>query len=51
MTILGARDIGISFGGIKAIDGVNFSVSPGQILSIIGPNGEVDAVNGLDATE
>ena len=39
MTILGARDIGISFGGIKAIDGVNFSVSPGQILSIIGPNG------------
>lgn len=39
MTILAARDIGISFGGIKAIDGVSFSVSPGQILSIIGPNG------------
>ena len=39
MTILAAKDIGISFGGIKAIDGVSFSVSPGQILSIIGPNG------------
>ena len=39
MTILAARDIGISFGGIKAIDGVSFEVSPGQILSIIGPNG------------
>jgi len=39
MTILAARDIGISFGGIKAIDGVSFSVSPGKILSIIGPNG------------
>ncbi len=39
MTILAARDIGISFGGVKAIDGVSFSVSPGQILSIIGPNG------------
>jgi branched-chain amino acid transport system ATP-binding protein len=39
MTILAAKDIGISFGGIKAIDGVGFSVSPGQILSIIGPNG------------
>lgn len=39
MTILAARDIGISFGGIKAIDGVSFSVSPGRILSIIGPNG------------
>lgn len=39
MTILAAKDIGISFGGIKAIDSVSFSVSPGQILSIIGPNG------------
>ncbi len=39
MTILAARDIGISFGGVKAIDGVSFSVSPGRILSIIGPNG------------
>ena len=39
MTILAARDIGISFGGVKAIDGVSFEVSPGQILSIIGPNG------------
>jgi branched-chain amino acid transport system ATP-binding protein len=39
MTILAARDIGISFGGVKAIDGVGFAVAPGQILSIIGPNG------------
>jgi branched-chain amino acid transport system ATP-binding protein len=39
MTILKATDIGISFGGVKAIDGVSFSVAPGQILSIIGPNG------------
>ena len=39
MTILAAKDIGISFGGIKAIDGVSFEVAPGQILSIIGPNG------------
>ncbi len=39
MTILAARDIGISFGGVKAIDGVSFSVAPGRILSIIGPNG------------
>jgi branched-chain amino acid transport system ATP-binding protein len=39
MTILAARDIGISFGGVKAIDGVSFSVAPGHILSIIGPNG------------
>jgi branched-chain amino acid transport system ATP-binding protein len=39
MTILAARDIGISFGGVKAIDGVSFAVAPSQILSIIGPNG------------
>ncbi len=38
-SLLEARDIGIAFGGIKAIDGVSFGVAPGQILSIIGPNG------------
>lgn len=39
MTILKATDIGISFGGVKAIDGVSLSVAEGQIFSIIGPNG------------
>ncbi|MES2030674.1 MAG: ABC transporter ATP-binding protein [Pseudomonadota bacterium] len=39
MTILKVSDIGISFGGLKAIDGVGFSVEAGQIFSIIGPNG------------
>lgn len=39
MTILEVSDIGISFGGLKAIDGVGFSVAAGEIFSIIGPNG------------
>ncbi len=39
MTILATDGIGISFGGVKAIDGVGFSVKQGQIFSIIGPNG------------
>ena len=39
MTILSASGIGISFGGVKAIDDVGFSVGKGQIFSIIGPNG------------
>ena len=39
MTILAAAGIGISFGGVKAIDDVGFSVKEGQIFSIIGPNG------------
>jgi branched-chain amino acid transport system ATP-binding protein len=39
MTALSAARIGISFGGIKAVDDVGFSVQEGQIFSIIGPNG------------
>ncbi|ACF03046.1 ABC transporter related [Rhodopseudomonas palustris TIE-1] len=39
MTLLKVSDVGISFGGVKAIDGVGFSVAPSEILSIIGPNG------------
>ena len=39
MSILKASEIGLSFGGIKAIDAVSFAVDAGQILSIIGPNG------------
>jgi branched-chain amino acid transport system ATP-binding protein len=39
MTVLKTRDIGIAFGGLKAIDGVSFSVKAGEIFSIIGPNG------------
>jgi branched-chain amino acid transport system ATP-binding protein len=37
--ILAVRDIGMSFGALKAVDGVSFSVNEGQILTVIGPNG------------
>jgi branched-chain amino acid transport system ATP-binding protein len=37
--ILAVRDIGISFGVLKAVDGVSFSVDEGQIFTVIGPNG------------
>jgi branched-chain amino acid transport system ATP-binding protein len=37
--ILAIKDVGISFGALKAIDGVSFAVNEGQILSVIGPNG------------
>jgi branched-chain amino acid transport system ATP-binding protein len=36
---LEVRDIGITFGGIKAASNVSFSASPGRITSVIGPNG------------
>jgi branched-chain amino acid transport system ATP-binding protein len=39
MSLLSVEGIGISFGGLKAIDDVGFTVSPGEIFSIIGPNG------------
>jgi ABC-type branched-subunit amino acid transport system ATPase component len=29
----------VRFGGVTAVDGLSFSVAPGEILSVIGPNG------------
>ena len=39
MSVLAVEDLGIAFGGVKAVDGVAFAVSGGEVLSIIGPNG------------
>jgi len=39
MTILEADRLSISFGGVRAIDGVSISIASGQVFSIIGPNG------------
>jgi branched-chain amino acid transport system ATP-binding protein len=36
---LTAEGIGISFGGLRALDGVGFRASAGEVLAIIGPNG------------
>lgn len=38
-TLLEVRNLSKSFGGLKAVQNVSFSVSEGQILGIIGPNG------------
>jgi branched-chain amino acid transport system ATP-binding protein len=39
MAILKVEDLSISFGGLKALSGVSFSVEKGEIYSVIGPNG------------
>jgi branched-chain amino acid transport system ATP-binding protein len=37
--LLDAGDVHLSFAGVKAIDGVSFHVSNGEVFAIIGPNG------------
>ncbi len=37
--VLETRDLGISFGGLKAVDGVNLKIQKNEIYGLIGPNG------------
>lgn len=39
MSILEVRNLGISFGGLRAVDNVNFNIEQGQLYGLIGPNG------------
>ncbi len=36
---LRCEDLGISFGGLKAVDGVTLEIRPGKITALVGPNG------------
>ena len=38
-TLLEVQGLGITFGGLRAVNDVSFSVRPGEIVSVIGPNG------------
>ena len=45
-------DISLSFGGIKALQGVDFEVKAGEIFAVIGPNGAgktslINSINGF----
>ncbi|WP_295044784.1 ABC transporter ATP-binding protein [uncultured Paracoccus sp.] len=37
--LLSIEGLGISFGGLRAVNDVSFTVRPGEITSVIGPNG------------
>ena len=43
--ILKVENLGITFGGLKAVQGVNLSVNQGEIIGLIGPRrGQDDSV-------
>ena len=37
--ILSAKDVRITFGGVRAADGVNLEIMPSEFVAIVGPNG------------
>ena len=37
--VLEVRDVKVHFGGVKAVDGISFDITPGRIFGILGPNG------------
>ena len=39
MTLLSVTNLGKSFGGVKAVDGIGFELAAGELLALIGPNG------------
>ena len=39
MAILEVVDLGISFGGLRAVDGLNMKIEKGGLVGLIGPNG------------
>ncbi|NBP35741.1 MAG: ABC transporter ATP-binding protein [Betaproteobacteria bacterium] len=39
MSLLSVQGLGKSFGGVRAVDGIDFEIAPGELLALIGPNG------------
>ena len=37
--MLEVKNLGISFGGLRAVDGLDMSIEKGELYGLIGPNG------------
>jgi branched-chain amino acid transport system ATP-binding protein len=51
-SVFSARGVSVSFGGVRALTGVDLDIEPGQLVGLIGPNGAgkttfIDAVTGF----
>ena len=55
MALLETRDMSVTFGGLRAVNEVNFTVEQGQLVGLIGPNGAgkttfIDGITGFVRT-
>jgi branched-chain amino acid transport system ATP-binding protein len=55
MTLLTTNDMAVTFGGLRAVDGVDFEVEQGKLVGLIGPNGAgkttfIDGITGFVPT-
>lgn len=39
MALLDIKNVGITFGGLRAVSNVNIALEPGELIGLIGPNG------------
>jgi branched-chain amino acid transport system ATP-binding protein len=51
-SVFRARGVSVSFGGVRAVAGVDLEIEPGELVGLIGPNGAgkttfIDAVTGF----
>jgi branched-chain amino acid transport system ATP-binding protein len=51
-SVFRARGVSVSFGGVRAVAGVDLDIEPGELVGLIGPNGAgkttfIDAVTGF----
>ena len=39
MATIAVRDLARSYGAVRAVDGISFSVAEGEVFALLGPNG------------